>query len=65
MIPSSFELNTTHYSTVAVQQLENAFSQETEGQEKTITREIEVQPNPLALSKTYIRILEVGGHLGC
>ncbi len=65
MILNSVELNTTYQSNAAVEELVSALPQEIEAQAEITKREKNLKPNPLALGKTYIRILEAGGHLGC
>ena len=65
MILNSLELNTTHYSNVAVEELVSELTQEIEAQAEITKQEKDIQCNRLALGKTYIHILEAGGHLGC
>jgi hypothetical protein len=61
MILNSLELNTTHQSKEAVE-LVSALTKEIEAQSET---EKKLHQQRLKLGKTYIDILETGGHLGC
>jgi hypothetical protein len=65
MIFNSLELNTTHQSNAAVEELVSALKKEIEAQAKSEKRAPNLQHNRLTLGTTYIRILEAGGHLGC
>lgn len=63
MILKSLELNTTYQSNVA-DELVSVLTKKIEAQEVE-QRQNNLQRNPLALGRTYIRILQAGGHLGC
>lgn len=65
MIWNSLELNTTYQSNAVVEELVSALTEEIEAQAEITKREKYIQGNRLALSATYNRILESGGHLGC
>lgn len=66
MILNSLESNMTYQSNAAVvEELVNALTNEIEAQEKHAKREKNLQHNRLGLGTTYMRILEIGGHLGC
>ena len=64
MILNSLELNTTDRANAAVDELVSVLTKEIEAKELAQGQK-NLQRNPLALGKTYIRILEAGGHLGC
>ena len=65
MILNSLELNTTYQSNEAVEELVSALTEEIEAHAEIAKLEKEVRGNRLALGITYMRILEIGGHLGC
>ncbi|MCC3404483.1 MAG: hypothetical protein JGK17_02635 [Microcoleus sp. PH2017_10_PVI_O_A] len=64
MMLNSLESNTTYQSNVARDELVSVLTKEIEAKELA-KRAKNLQGNPLALGRTYIRILEAGGHLGC
>lgn len=64
MILNSLELNTTYQSNAAVDQLVSVLTKEIEAKE-LVKRSKNLQRNSLGLGKTYLRILQSGGHLGC
>ena len=65
MILSSLELNTTYQSNSAVDELVSVLTKGIEVQEGIAKQKKNPQCNSLVLGKTYIHILEAGGHLGC
>ncbi|MDP8934855.1 MAG: hypothetical protein M3N42_12120 [Cyanobacteriota bacterium] len=65
MILNSLELNTAYQSNAAVEELVSALKNEIEAQEEITKGEKNLPHNRLGLGTSYIRILEVGGHLGC
>ncbi|MEG3841082.1 hypothetical protein [Microcoleus sp. herbarium14] len=65
MILNSLELNATYKSNAVVEELVNALTEEIEAQAEITKREKDIQCRRLALGRTYIHILEAGGHLGC
>ncbi|WP_341732947.1 hypothetical protein [Microcoleus sp. EPA2] len=62
MILNSLELNTTHQSKEMVEDLVSALTKEIEAKSGT---EKKLHHQRFKLGKTYIDILEAGGHLGC
>ncbi|TAD82867.1 MAG: hypothetical protein EA000_16645 [Oscillatoriales cyanobacterium] len=62
MILNSLELNTTHQSKETVEELVSALTKEIEAQSET---EKKLHQPRFKLGKTYLKILEAGGHLGC
>ena len=64
MILNSLEQNTTDQSNAAVDELVSVLTKEIEAKESAKQAKNQ-QRNPSALGKTYLRILEAGGHLGC
>jgi hypothetical protein len=64
MILNSLELNTTYQSNAAVDQLVSVLTKEIEAKELE-KRAKNLQRNSLGLGKTYLRILQSGGYLGC
>ncbi|MEZ2228039.1 hypothetical protein [Microcoleus sp.] len=62
MILTSLESNTTYQSKEAVEELVSALTKEIEAESET---EKKLHQQRFKLGKTYIDILEAGGHLGC
>ncbi len=65
MMLTSLELSTTYQSNSVLEQLALALAKEMEAPAESLTQEKKLQPHPLPLGKTYLNILEAGGHLGC
>ncbi|MEG3859722.1 hypothetical protein [Microcoleus sp. herbarium12] len=64
MISNSLELSSTYQRNADADDIVSVLTAEIEAKE-VAQRQKNLQRNPLALGKTYIRILEAGGHLGC
>jgi hypothetical protein len=64
MILKSLESNTTYQSNAAADELVSVLTKEIEAKELA-KRAKYLQRNSLGLGKTYLGILEAGGHLGC
>jgi hypothetical protein len=64
MISNSLELSSTYQRNADADDIVSVLTAEIEAKE-VAQRQNNLQRNPLALGKTYIRILEAGGHLGC
>lgn len=64
MILNSLESNTTYQSNPAADELVSVLTKEIEAKELA-KRAKNLQRDSLGLGKTYLRILEAGGHLGC
>jgi hypothetical protein len=64
MILKSLESNTTYQSNAAADELMSVLTKEIEAKELA-KRAKNLQRNSLGLGKTYLCILEAGGHLGC
>ncbi|TAE49240.1 MAG: hypothetical protein EAZ78_28315 [Oscillatoriales cyanobacterium] len=64
MILNSLESNTTHKSKAAGDEFMSILTKKLEAKELE-KRAKNLQRNSLGLGKTYLRILESGGYLGC
>lgn len=65
MILTTLELSTTYKSNLILEQLGLALTKEMEAPAENPKLEKKLQRHPLPLGKTYLNILEAGGHLGC
>ncbi len=64
MMLNSLESNTTYKSNAAKDELMSILTKEIEAK-KVAQQAKNLHRNSLGLGKTYLRILEAGGHFGC